>query len=141
MRKMSISLNNPWSWVNVPVFESEGGCLVTCSREQGLPFNLHRVFSITNVKGECRRGNHANKKSKFVFVMLKGECKVHVEALGRKSDFVLNTPAKGLYMKNMVWKEMYDFSHDAVLLVLSDSPYDPDEYINDHNEFLTIERK
>ena len=50
----------------------------------------------------------------------------------------LNRPRMGLYLRNNVWKEMYDFSPDSVLLVLSNEHYDPDEYIRDYETYLRM---
>ena len=47
----------------------------------------------------------------------------------------------GLYLERMVWKEMYDFSPDSVLLVLSNEHYDPEEYIRDYDNYLKMVRK
>ena len=41
----------------------------------------------------------------------------------------------GLYIPKMIWKEMYDFSEDSVLLVLASTHYDGSEYIRDYNEY------
>ena len=49
--------------------------------------------------------------------------------------YLLDKPYKGIYMPEMVWKEMYDFSEDAVLLVLASEPHDAAEYIKDYQEY------
>lgn len=54
---------------------------------------------------------------------------------GNEAIFCLNRPHTGIFLPTMVWKEMYEFSEDSVLLVLASEHYDPDEYIRDYDEF------
>src|SRR5690349_5877375 len=52
------------------------------------------------------------------------------------TEVVLDDPSQGLLLGRMVWRELYDFSDDCVLMVLADQPYDPDDYITDYDLFL-----
>ena len=54
---------------------------------------------------------------------------------GGEKTYCLDRPYIGLYLPAMVWKEMYDFSTDSVLLVLASEHYDPEEYIRDYSIF------
>ena len=104
-----------------------------------LPFTPSRVFYIFDTKGDVVRGNHANKESQFVMFCVKGSCKVRVDDGVRKSEVVLSaqngTPQNALWLDKMIWKEMFDFSHDAVLVVLASTLYDESEYIRDYEAF------
>ena len=85
------------------------------------------------------RGCHANRKSEFVLINVAGSSKVKVkDGEGNEAIFCLNRPHTGIYLPTMVWKEMYDFSADSVLLVLASEHYDPEEYIRDYEEFEKI---
>lgn len=53
-----------------------------------------------------------------------------------KSEVALTSPNVALYLDKMVWKEMYDFSNDAILVVLTNTLYDEQEYVRDYGEFL-----
>ena len=53
-----------------------------------------------------------------------------------KSEAALTSPNVALYLDKMVWKEMYDFSNDAILVVLTNTLYDEGEYVRDYEEFL-----
>ena len=48
----------------------------------------------------------------------------------------LEKPYEGLYISNDIWREMYDFSEDAVLMVLASEVYNEDDYIRNYDEFL-----
>lgn len=82
------------------------------------------------------RGQHANRKTEFVLINVSGTSKVRVDNGEEEKIIELNKPRMGLYIKTMVWKDMYDFSEDSVLLVLASEHYDGEEYIRDYEEYL-----
>lgn len=85
------------------------------------------------------RGNHANKKTQFVLINVAGKSKVRVkDGEGNEAIYCLNRPHTGIYLPTMVWKEMYDFSEDSVLLCLASEHYDPNEYIRDYDQFVKM---
>jgi hypothetical protein len=49
---------------------------------------------------------------------------------------VLDEPNKGLYISSDMWRVMYDFSPDAVLMVMASTYYEESDYIRDYDEFL-----
>ena len=87
------------------------------------------------------RGRHANRKTKFVMINVRGKSKVKVDNGYEKKIIELDRPRIGLYLSTMVWKDMYDFSADSVLLVLASEHYDGEEYIRDYEKFLREVRK
>ena len=114
----------------------DNGSLVAIEGHKEIPFEIKRVFYIFGVKGDAVRGQHANRKSEFVLINLAGSSKVRfIDCDGNEDTVVLNSPSEGVYLSATVWKEMYDFSEDAVLLVLASEKYDPSEYIRDYNEY------
>lgn len=119
------------------------GALVAIEGDLDIPFKIKRIFYIYGTKGENPRGNHANRRSEFVLINLAGKCKVRVDdGKGRQEVYELLAPDFGIYIPNMCWKEMYDFSPDAVLLVLASEHYDPEEYIYSYEEFVdSIEKR
>ena len=101
-----------------------------------VPFAIKRVFYMYGSDDEVIRGQHANRKTEFVLINVSGTSKVKVDN-GYETEIIeLNKPRMGLYLKTMVWKDMYDFSPDSVLLVLASEHYDGEEYIRDYEEFL-----
>ena len=72
-----------------------------------------------------------------MLINVAGQSKVRVrDGAGNEAVFSINRPHTGLYLPRMVWKDMYDFSPDSVLLVLSSEPYDAEEYIRDYDAFV-----
>lgn len=117
----------------------ERGHLVIVEGNQDVPFEIKRIFYIYGSDANVVRGQHANLRSEFVLINVAGKSKVKVkDGLGNEAIFSLNRPHTGIYLPKMVWKDMYDFSKDSVLLVLSSEHYDPEEYIRDYDEFVKI---
>lgn len=114
----------------------EKGWLVVAECGKEIPFDVKRVFYIYGSDASVVRGRHANKKSEFVLVNVAGTSKVKVEDYkGNTQTYVLDHPHMGLYLPKMIWKEMYDFSADSVLLCMSNELYDSEEYIRDYQDF------
>ena len=96
-----------------------------------------RVFYIYKSSNDVVRGKHANKITDFVLINVAGKSKVKImDGKGNEIVYSLNRPNTGIYIPHMVWKEMYDFSEDSVLLCLASEHYDATEYIRDYDEFL-----
>lgn len=117
----------------------ERGRLVIVEGGRDIPFEIKRVFYIYGSDPDVIRGRHANRRSEFVLINVAGTSKVRVvDRSGNEMIIHLNRPHTGVYIPAMVWKDMYDFSPDSVLLVLSSEHYDPDEYIRDFDEYLKV---
>lgn len=115
------------------------GRLVVVEGVKDIPFEIARIFYIYDSDADVVRGQHANRKSEFVLINVAGSCKVKVlDGKGNEAVFILNRPHTGIYLPTMVWKDMYDFSKDSVLLCLASQRYDPQEYIRNYDEFLRI---
>ena len=114
----------------------ERGKLVIIEGIKDVPFDIKRIFYIYGSDRDVIRGCHANRKSEFVLINVCGSSKVKIYDGVKEEIFVLDKPNTGIYIPKMLWKDMYDFSEDSILLVLSSEPYDPTEYIRDYNEFL-----
>lgn len=115
----------------------ERGHLVVAEGGREIPFEIKRIFYMYGSSADVVRGQHANRKSEFVLINVAGTSKVRVkDGDGNEAVYYLNRPHMGIYLPTMIWKDMYDFSSDSVLLVLSNEHYDPDEYIRDYAEFV-----
>ena len=117
----------------------ERGHLVIVEGGMDIPFEIKRTFYIYGSDPDVVRGQHANKVSEFVLINVAGTSKVKVkDGEGNEVIYCLNRPHTGIYLPNMVWEDMYDFSRDSVLLVLASTHYDPDEYIRDYETFVKL---
>ena len=114
----------------------ERGRLVIIEGGQDIPFEVKRVFYIYGSDKDVMRGQHDNRRTEFVLINVAGTSKVKVkDGRGNEVIFCLNRPHTGVYLPAMVWKDMYDFSEDSVLLVLASEHYDAEEYIRDYDAF------
>lgn len=112
------------------------GHLVVVEGGKDIPFEIARVFYIYGSDPDVVRGKHANYRSEFVLINVSGKSKVKVDNGFTIEIFELNKPHTGIYLPKMLWKDMYDFSTDSILLVLSNEKYDPTEYIKDYEEYV-----
>lgn len=125
--------------IEFPQKGDERGHLVIVEGMRDVPFEIKRIFYIYGSDQDVVRGQHANRKSEFVLINVAGKSKVKVkDGLGNEAVFSLNRPHTGIYLPKLVWKDMYDFSEDSVLLVLASEHYDPEEYIRNYDEFVEI---
>lgn len=113
----------------------ERGKLVVVEGSKDIPFKIERVFYIYGSDSEVVRGQHANRESEFVLINVGGTSKVRIDNGHSEAIIELNKPMMGLYIPTMVWKDMYDFSEDSILLVLASTHYNGKEYIRDYDEY------
>ena len=116
--------------------DEKGNLVVAEGDGLDIPFEIKRVFYIYGSDGDIVRGQHANRKTQFVLINVAGTSKVLVDDGKQKEIIELNKPRMGLFLDTMVWKEMYDFSPDSVLLVLCSEHFDETEYIRDYEDYL-----
>ena len=117
----------------------ERGHMVVVEGMKDIPFEIKRIFYIYGSDKDVIRGQHANRESQFVLINVAGTSKVRVkDGKGNEAVYSLNRPHTGIYLPQMVWKDMYDFSEDSVLLVLASTEYNAEEYIRDYDEFVKI---
>lgn len=116
--------------------DERGNLVVAEGSGRDIPFEIQRVFYMYGSDPAVVRGQHANRLSQFVLINVSGTSKVKVDNGYESRIIELNKPRMGLHIDTMVWKDMYDFSEDSVLLVLANTHYDGKEYIRDYDEFL-----
>lgn len=113
-----------------------GGMLVSLEQERNVPFDIRRVYYVFGTEPNVHRGRHAHRHLRQLAIALRGSVTIRVDDGTDSADFVMNDPAEGLLLGYMVWRELYDFSEDCVLMVLADQLYDPEDYIVDYDAFL-----
>lgn len=124
------------NWVDFPPLGDERGSLVALEGEKTVPFSIKRVYYIFGTQSDIARGFHAHRNLKQVAVCVTGSCRMILDDGNTREDVVLNSPTAGLFIEDLVWREMHDFSPDCVLLVLASEHYDENDYIRDYDEFL-----
>ena len=117
------------------------GTLNVVESFNNIPFEIKRIFYEYGLDNKTVRGNHANRNSRFVMIVVSGSCSINViDKDNNVTTYHLDKPNKALYLDNMLWKFMTDFSKDCVLLVLSDCLYNKDEYIRDFDDKKIVDK-
>lgn len=114
----------------------ERGKLVVIEGGESIPFEVKRVFYIYDSDASVIRGQHANVESEFVLINVAGQSKVRLTDGLEEFIVELNRPMMGVYIPRLIWKDMYDFSPDSVLLVLASTHYDGKEYVRNYEDYL-----
>ncbi len=130
-----------FNWINFPPLGDSRGSLVALEGNKTIPFDIQRVYYIFDTESGVARGFHAHKQLQQVAVCVTGKCRMILDDGNAREEAWLDSPTKGVFIKDMVWREMYDFSDDCVLLVLASEHYDKVDYIRDYQEFLKESKK
>ncbi len=133
---MNMSLKERCPVIEFKDLGDERGKLVVIEGNESIPFAIQRVFYIYGSDSTVVRGQHANRESEFVLINVAGQSKVRITDGHEEFVVELNRPMMGVYIPKMVWKDMYDFSSDSVLLVLASTHYDGSEYIRDFDKYI-----
>ena len=121
-------------------FQTKGddrGSLVVLENNKEIPIQTKRIYHIFGTKPGVRRGYHAHKNLKQLAIAVSGSCKFYLDDGHEKEVIELNSPNIGLLIEDMIWREMFDFSPDCVLLVLADDFYNEDDYIRSYENFIS----
>ncbi|MEK6285845.1 MAG: FdtA/QdtA family cupin domain-containing protein [Acidobacteriota bacterium] len=120
----------------LPLIRDPRGSLSFAQYEETLPFLPKRYFIVFDVGEGQTRGGHAHSKVHQLLVCVKGSCLVSLDDGRARDEVWLDRPELALYVPPRIWATEKQFSRDAVLMVLASDVYDPDEYIEDYDEFL-----
>lgn len=126
------------------VFQQHGderGRLVALEEFKDIPFEIKRVYYLYETKEGVHRGFHAHKSLEQILICIHGSCDVLLDNGEEKKVISLERPYEGLYVPNNMWREMYNFSSDAVLMVLASEYYNEEDYIRDYDKFLEMIKK
>lgn len=112
------------------------GSLTPIEAPGEIPFEVKRLYYIYNVKDDSIRGKHSHKKLHQVLICVHGSVDIRLENFFGEETYTLNDPSIGLYVGPDNWREMSNFTNDAVLLVLASEHYDEEDYIRDYDKFI-----
>lgn len=123
--------------LDFPVHGDEKGNLIAIEQNIDVPFSIKRVYYIWGSKYDVTRGNHAHKHLEQIIICLSGSCDFILDNGLERTKIHLNTPTKGIYIKNKIWREFTNFSSDCIILVLASEHYNVSDYIKDYNQFVS----
>ena len=112
------------------------GSLIALEEGVNIPFAIKRVYYLFNTSKDVRRGFHAHKDLNQVVIAVRGSCRFLLDDGKERISLLLDDPTQGLLIESCIWREMYDFSEDCVLMVLANHLYDESDYIRNYDVFL-----
>lgn len=133
-----MAVKEMYRMLNFADLGDERGKLVVIEGKQDIPFDIARVFYIYGSDPTVVRGQHANRESEFVLINVAGTSKVRITDGINEEIVELTRPMQGVYLPKMIWKDMYDFSADSVLLVIASTHYNGKEYIRSYEDYVKI---
>ena len=114
------------------------GYISVGENHENIPFEIKRVYWTYYTPQDVTRGGHAHYDLEQVIVAVSGTITFTTEDLqGNKSEFILDSPEKGLYIPKLIWRDI-KFSHNAVLLCMASEKYIASDYIRDYKTFLEL---
>jgi len=131
-----------WKRIRIKKAVEADGTLYVMENNQEVPFDIQRIFLVTNVREGKTRGDHATKKTRLILFPVAGSCKVVVDDGKTKESFDMKDPAEGLLIEPMVWRSMQEFTKDCVMMAVCDRPFEPgNETWDDYQTFLEKTRE
>ncbi len=127
--------------IELPKIPDVRGSLTFIEGRVHVPFSIARTYWLYDVPGGERRGGHAYWELEEFFVALSGSLAVVLDDATDHRTIRLNRSYFGLYVPNMIWRQLEDFSTNAVCLILASLRYDEGDYIRDYDEFTRVRRR
>ena len=128
-------MTTEYKLIKLKTIADERGGLVALESNKNVPFEIKRVYYLYGTGEAVIRGYHAHNKLKQLAICVSGKCKFLLDNGQEKEIIQLDSVDVGLYMSGLIWREMFEFSHDCVLMVLADDFYNEADYIRDYNVF------
>lgn len=122
-------------YVKAKTIESVDGNLSVLESDRTIPFEIRRVYYIYGLKNHSIRGGHAHKRLNQVMFVINGSLDLKLETNDGVSIITLDKPDEGVFIGNMCWREFFNFSNNAIVMIFASEYYDESDYIRDYNQF------
>ncbi len=132
---------NNCSVINLRKIENTKGNLTPVENGSDIPFDIQRVYYLYDVPGGETRGGHAHKELQQFIVAVAGSFDVILDDGSERKTIKMNRSSYGLYVPQLIWREIVNFSTGSICLVLASLHYSEDEYIRNYDSFLELKRK
>jgi dTDP-4-dehydrorhamnose 3,5-epimerase-like enzyme len=126
--------------INLPKILDNRGNLTFIEGKKHIPFEIKRAYWIYDVPGGEKRGGHAYKTLREFVIALSGSFDVVLDDGREKKVYSLNRSYYGIFIPEMIWREINNFSTNALCLVLASDFYKEEDYIRNYNKFKKMAR-
>jgi hypothetical protein len=116
------------------------GVRVRVRPERDVPFAVRRVYYLYDVPGGAERGGHAHRDLQQLIVCAAGAFDLVLDDGRGRRTLRLDRPDTGVYIPQLLWRELLHFAPGTVCMVLASRPYDEADYIRDYGEFTACRR-
>lgn len=127
--------------IELPKFLDERGNLSFVENFKQIPFEVKRTYWLYDVPGGVSRGGHAEINNEELIIAISGSFEILVDDGVNTRTYTLNRSYYGLYVPKGLWREIKEFSTNAVALEFGSIAYDEKDYIRDYNQFLNYCKK
>jgi hypothetical protein len=127
--------------IELPKVADPRGNLTFIEGGRHVPFDIARVYYLYDVPGGASRGGHAHRDLQQVLIAMSGSFDVVVDDGTARRSYTLNRSYFGLYLPNMIWRELVNFSSGAVCTVLASHRYSEADYFRDYGDFTRAVRQ
>ena len=133
---MEMTSVNDCGLIELPRIERTAGSITPIEAGKHVPFEIARVYYLYDVPGGASRGGHAHKELMQLMVSVMGSFDVVLDDGSMRKRVTLNRGYYGLYLPNLIWRELENFSSGAICVVLASQPYRETEYIREYSDFI-----
>ena len=124
--------------ISLPKFTDDRGNLTYIENKTHIPFDIKRVYYLYNIPKEEKRGAHGHVNLEQLVVAVSGSFDIALDDASGKRTFHLDSPDFGLYVSKGIWRDMFNFSDDAVCMVLASELFNEEDYIRNYDEFIQL---
>jgi oxalate decarboxylase/phosphoglucose isomerase-like protein (cupin superfamily) len=127
--------------ISLPKILDPRGNLSFFENSNQIPFDIKRTYWIYDVPGGGIRGSHAFKESHELIIALSGSFDVVLNDGENEIKYSLNRSYYGLYVPNLLWRSIDNFSTNSLALIVSSIHYDAADYVRDFEEFKILKNE
>jgi dTDP-4-dehydrorhamnose 3,5-epimerase-like enzyme len=126
--------------IQLPVIHDPRGNLTFIESENHIPFEIRRVYYLYDVPGGATRAGHGHKVLQQLMIAMSGSFDVELDDGTEKKKYHLNRSSYGLYVPQMIWRDIDNFSSGSVCMVLASEHFQESDYYRDYEEFVAAAR-